>query len=100
MVSRTLRAVMQAAASGQAAVLIVVSTKIRWEGLTCVVHQGVILGVGGDERHQVLACQVELAKSEKGLSRLRVVIAQEPLQVLEAFCIRQQECLDVGGASS
>ena len=44
------------------------------------------MGVGGDDGHEVGACNVQLRQLEEGRPAVAVVLPEEPLQVLEARC--------------
>ncbi len=58
------------------------------QGLTSIVHQVSVLRVGDNQRNQVCFGDIVLAQDLQGLARLRVVVAQEALQVLQAGCSR------------
>ncbi len=64
---------------------------------TCIVDEVGVARVGGDERHELVFGQVELAQSEEGLACFRVVLPQEALDVLQAFCTRPDSETAISG---
>lgn len=54
-------------------------------GRTCLDEEGLIVGVGGDQGHQVRSGKVELASREESGPFLGVVVTQHALQVAQAL---------------